>query len=179
MGCVVLYFHGAGGLSPDAYRDIDVALKAGVAIIAINSYAQKRPYNPCANLSYTSSQGECGRAVEQILSIRKAEIVHALDQVRHVPWVDQNNIFAWGHSEGGGALASFSGAVFKGHIITGSGCQHGFKAKEPVLAILSRNDPYKSRFIPFSDLATTCLQMSGNPSNLTYVDLPGNLHNGG
>jgi len=104
----VIYLHGAGGLSSGAYGDIDVALKAGMAVIALNSYVRKRPYNV---------DGKNSSATYQILSIRKAEIVHALEQVRHVPWVDQNNLFAWGQSEGGMVLAIFPGAVFNGRNI--------------------------------------------------------------
>ena len=175
---IVIYMHGSGGLSRAAYRDIDVALKAGVAVIALNSYARTRPRNPGEDLSYTCPQGECWRIFNQIFALRTAELTYALKKVRQVPWIDQGNVFVWGQSEGGYTVAAYSGAVFKGRIITGTGCHWGFKAKEPVIAVISRDDPYVRKSHGEFSLPSTCLKVSGNAKNLTYVELPGSLHNG-
>jgi len=174
----VIYMHGGGGLSRAAYRDIDVVLKAGVAVIALNSYARTRPRNPSEDLSYTCPQGECWGTFNRIFAMRTAELTYALEKVRQVPWVDQNNVFAWGQSEGGYTIAAYPGVVFKGRIITGTGCHWGFKAKESVIAVISRDDPYVKRAHSEFSLPSTCLKVSGNASNLAYVELPGYLHNG-
>lgn len=173
----VIYLHGGGGLSRAAYGDIAVALKAGMAVIAPDSFARKRARNPGVDLNYTCPHGECWAIERTIFAQRTAELAHALERVRALPWVDQDNLFGWGHSEGGYTIAAYPGAVFNARIITGTGCAWGFRAKEPALAVISRDDPYVARHHLQYTRPSTCLKISGNAPNLTYVELPGDRHN--
>ena len=173
----VIYMHGAGGLSRSAYGDIDVALEAGVAVIALDSYARERPGNPGVDLSYTCPDGTCWTIDRQILAFRTAELAYALERLKQVPWVDQDNVFGWGQSEGVYAIGTYPGAVFKGRIITGNGCAWGFRAEEPALAVISRRDPYVARHRLEFTRPSNCLEISGRAGNLTYVEIPGAVHN--
>jgi len=168
--------HGAGGLSYRSSGDLDIAIDAGLVVIALNSYARDRPKNPGVDLNYTCPGGECWPIARQIFDLRTAELSHALKQVRKLPWVDQNNLFGWGHSEGGYTMAAYPGNIFKARIITGTGCAWGFEAEEPALAVISRDDPYVARHRLEHTRPSTCLKVSGNASNLTYVERPGVVH---
>lgn len=151
----VLYFHGAGGLnSPESRGDFDVLEKLNIAVVAPHSYARERPRN---------DMGDAGLAIAtEIFYLRDEEITLALERVRQLTWVDQSNIFIWGHSEGGMVVAAYPGAICNGRILTGTGCQWGFRAKEPVLALQAKNDPYKGVWkIPSSGEPTTCKWMGG------------------
>ncbi|MBL6929189.1 MAG: hypothetical protein ISR44_08450 [Rhodospirillales bacterium] len=174
----VIYMHGGGGLSPYAYKDIKIVQKAGFAVIALNSYARTRPSNPGNDLNYTCPHGDCWAIDRNIFNFRNAELKYALEQVRLLPWVDQNNLFGWGHSEGTYAMAAYPGAIFKARIITGGGCAWGFAAEEPTLAVIARNDAYVARHRLKHTRPSTCKKKSGNASNLTYLEVPGNTHNG-
>jgi len=80
----LIYMHGSGGLWPGAYKDIAVAEKAGLAVIAINSYARDRPKNPGQNLA--SSCDNCWHIYREIFALRTAELAYTLQKVRHLPW---------------------------------------------------------------------------------------------
>ena len=91
--------------------------------------------------------------------------------MRKVPWVDQENLFGWGHSEGVQAMGDFPGANFKARILTGSDCRRGFAAEEPTLVVMATNDPYHG------GKDENCLTHSGNADNVTYLEIPGGEHN--
>ncbi len=174
----IIYMHGAGGVaSQSSFGDIDIARKAGLVVIAADSFARERPENPGIDLTYMCPMGECWGIAHQIFAMRTAELAFALEQVRQLPWVDQNNLFGWGHSEGGYTMAAYPGAVFKSRIITGTGCAWGFNAEEPTLAVISQEDAYVARHHLEDTQPTTCDEMSFNAPNLTYVEIPGFVHN--
>lgn len=166
----VIYMHGSGGLSPSAYGDLDVLKKAGMAVIALDSFARTRPINPDGDLS-NQCGAPCGGTQDKIAAMRKAELTHALERVRQLSWVDQNNLFGWGHSEGVYAMGAYPGAIFKGRILTGNDCYRGFGAQEPTLVVMARGDPYqKGKFVG-------CQNKSGFNDTMTYVEIPGDVHN--
>jgi len=173
----VIYMHGSGGLSSSAMGDIRVIRAARMAVIAPSSYARKRPKNPGEVRGSTCS--DCWGTFDKIFALRTAELTYALEQVQKLSWVDQDNLFLWGHSEGGYTVAAYRTSLVKGRIITGTGCHQGFNAEEPTIAVISRGDHYVRKSHAQGRKSTTCLAMSGNADNLTYVDIPGTVHNGG
>lgn len=82
--------------------------------------------------------------------MRQHEAAHAIRMAHTLPWVDQNNIFLMGLSQGGITTATFSGEPVKARIIEGWGCHavwpeyHGLNApeSEPVLSLVSDKDPW-------------------------------------
>ena len=174
----VIFMHGGGGLGYNAQSDIEVVLEQGYAVIAPDSFARERQKNPGIDLSYTCSGPGCFEQFDRIFNLRTAELAYALGKARQVPWIDQNNLFGWGHSEGGYTMAAYPGAIFKGRIITGTGCHRGFNAKEPVLVVVAVNDPYMHKSHLENESPTTCRIKSRNASNLTYIELPGFTHHG-
>ncbi len=107
----------------------------------------------------------------EIVALRQAELSYALKRVRELPWVDQDHLFGWGHSEGVVAMGNFPGAIFKARILTGYDCHRGFAAEEPTLVVMASEDPYhghKSR---------NCWTASNGAENVTYLEVPGSEHN--
>lgn len=166
----LIYMHGAGGLWRGTYKDLAIARKAGLAVIALDSFARARPQNPDANLSNPCG-GPCAWIQREIVALREAELSHALKRVRALSWVDQDNLFGWGHSEGVYAMARYPGAAFKALILTGNDCYRGFAVQKPTLVVMARHDPYHGGKVD------TCRTAAQGAENLSYLEVPGAQHN--
>ncbi len=166
----MIYMHGGGGVSSrTAMGDIDTARIAGLIVIAPDSFARNRSKNP--DIDPNVACYRCGDEMALIGQLRRAELAYAVEQVRKLPWVDQDNLFGWGHSEGTFGMAPYSGNVFKARVITGHGCRDGLGAKEPTLAIISAKDPFAKKW------RSSCERFVSSKKNLTYLEIPGTEHN--
>ena len=83
--------------------------------------------------------------------MREAEMEYAATQIRRLPWVDPDNVFVLGTSEGGLAVATTRGRSFKGYIVTAWTCRQDYLTEmqglwvpmdKPVLAIVYADDPW-------------------------------------
>ena len=84
-----------------------------------------------------------------IYDFRSAELTYALEKISEIPWVDYDNLFLFGASEGAVTAALFRGNVFNGRVIaqwtcTGAPLIEGIDApkNEPILAIVKERDPW-------------------------------------
>jgi acetyl esterase/lipase len=96
----VVYLHGRSGM---IRGDVDyrlIVLQEGFAVFEPDAYA--RPGH-----SYDNST----------LKKRIEELAYAIDQIRELPWVDQDRIVLMGFSEGGRAVKSWSEPGFATRII--------------------------------------------------------------
>lgn len=140
----VVYMHGCSGLSPE-FNGIGALLADwGYAVFAPNSFAAgDRPWQP-----------DCGKTrfrpwpSKRINQRRLAEIAHTAWQVGRLPWIDPRNVYLIGLSEGGAAVARYSGDAFRGHIIIAAQCRSltspthylGAPKSTPVLAVHAKHD---------------------------------------
>ncbi len=166
----VLYLHGCTGFIP--WYDgnwAETLTAAGYAVVMPTSLAREdRPTN-CDPATQRAGWAP------QVHEMRLEEIKYALEQLRTVTWVDQQNIFLMGHDEGGIAVARWSGSEFNGHIISGWKCTHpqgwlsGVHAPRttPVLAINHQNDPWY-----LGALDGSCARRD----NVREIILPGSGH---
>jgi hypothetical protein len=103
-----------------------------------------------------------------------------LEQVKQSPWVDKNNIFLMGHSEGGVSAALSKNNEFKGVIISGWTCTHtvlGVIQSDktiPVLAMAWTNDVW----FYGRGLGTEgrCIDSAEGRINFTQIDIEGVGH---
>ena len=139
----VVYMHGCSGLGGGINGVGQLLADWGYAVFAPNSFAagdRKR-------------QPDCGKTrmrlwhPERINQRRLAELTHAAQQVGRLPWIDQRNVYLMGVSEGGAAVARYSGDTFRGHIIIASQCRSsagghylGAPKSTPVLAVHAKHD---------------------------------------
>ena len=82
---------------------------------------------------------QCGRQSPWVYQARLAEIDYALAQLRKLPWIDNNNLILFGHSEGGVAASRYTGLAFDGVVITSAGCWK-YALRLPALAVVSAGD---------------------------------------
>ena len=143
---VVIYMHGCTGIyAHNSASGAWLAGELGLAVIQPLSFA--RNYRPSNCDPATKSGGMFRRA----LSFRIAEANFAIREARTLPWIDGENVFLMGHSEGGITASKFRGENVNARIVEGATCHYGWPdwsglaapESEPVLALLGANDPWQ------------------------------------
>ena len=164
----MVYLHGCTGLRN---RDFLKRLaSAGFAVIAPNSFARRHRPLQCDPDSRTGGYNLF------VYDFRLAEISYALGRIGELGWVDANNLFLVGASEGGVAAALYRGDEFKARVIAQWTCNGApivrgiaAPASEPILAIVHIDDPW---YAPERTQGQTgdCGQfMAGRPSSRSIV----------
>jgi dienelactone hydrolase len=137
----VVFLHGCTGIGNLAFLE-DLA-RQGYAVVAPDSFARR--YRP---LQCDPKTSRGGRNLF-VYDFRSAELTYALERLPNLPWVDLDNLFLIGASEGAVTAALFRGDVFNARVIaqwtcTGAPLVAGIGAppRTPVLAIVREDDPY-------------------------------------
>lgn len=146
---VVVYMHGCTGVSDADRKLMNTIAKQGYLVVAPNSMARRMRPRQCDSDNHASVGGNYF-----VFDFRQEEINYALQEMLRVNgdwsrWVDVNNLFLMGVSEGGLAVAHYRGDVFKARIITQWTCHGGTLVRgisgpedTPILAIVRKNDPW-------------------------------------
>ena len=139
----VVYFHGCAGMVIPSQQHLDwLEGLEGFVTIAPDSFARQRPVHCFSDYTVDISLSA------EVGAMRQSEINHALRQVRAMPWVDRNNIFLMGHSQGASTVAGYRGEVrVRGRVLINGGCHDvmggdGLRAGEAVLSFTSGRDPW-------------------------------------
>lgn len=168
---VVVYLHGCGGFGNSGSVNAGMLADAGFVVVAPDSFARPNRVRTCDPKTH-SRAGPKG-IYRNVIAWRLEELERALAGLKDYPWVDWNNIFLFGHSQGSNAAAAYPGNVFKGRIMSGTRCSTGYQgpASEPALAVYSENDPWrKGRPIKCLDyVGTTGMQVLGLAGKLHVV----------
>ncbi|MEA1915775.1 MAG: hypothetical protein U9N30_10750, partial [Campylobacterota bacterium] len=142
----LFYMHGSSGLyKGDVYRKYIVE-NLGFIFFAPNSHKIKnRPTykSPAKHSEY-----------KKVHKVRLAEIYYNHKKLKKLNFVDNQNIFLMGNSEGGLAAAIYKNNSFKARIITAFSCESsyfyknfklGSKKDTPLLNIIGTNDEFFSQ----------------------------------
>ncbi len=139
----ILYFHGCDGIGVEEESARIAYMEVGYAVFFPDSFARVGRRSNCRTDTFSTSSAPEAHAY------RIEEIAYARKQLRAIPWVDQDRVFAIGFSEGGMALAGYDGNDFTGVIITGWHCDgrgryQGLRTPDeiPVLTIIAADDPW-------------------------------------
>lgn len=144
----VIYLHGCSGIWPGTYRRIDFLAANGYAVIAPASLARLKYPQSC------DVAGHRGGLYRQTLRMRQHDAAHAIEQARKLPWVDGDNLYLMGLSEGAITTATLApaGAAtgVNARVVEGWTCHagwheyHGVNAppSEPVLSLVAQDDPW-------------------------------------
>jgi dienelactone hydrolase len=137
----VVFMHGCTGIGN--LRFLEDLARQGYAVVAPDSFARR--YRPLQCDPKTSRGG----SNLFVYDFRSAELTYALERLPDLPWVDLDNLFLVGASEGAVTAALFRGDVFNARVIaqwtcTGAPLVAGIGAprRTPVLAIVREDDPY-------------------------------------
>lgn len=168
----VIFVHGCAGLGRGNLRYMRFLARAGYAVIAPDSFARRYRPETCDPSRHRGIKGAPHRRVNQM---RQEEIHHAVYRVRQLHWIDQENLFLMGHSQGGTAAAAYEGDEFSAHVIAGSTCWRGVWAPlgTPAFTLYSKDDPWR-RGRP----ADSCLRKAeGRGVNMAFHLFEGRAHN--
>ncbi len=144
----IIYLHGCSGVWKGTYQRIDFLARNGFAVIAPISFARKKYPKSC---NVKKHQGGLYRPT---LKMRQNDAGYAISQAKKLSWVDVNNVFLMGLSQGGITTATFysddPAASVNARVVEGWTCHAGWKeyrginapANEPVLTLVGENDPW-------------------------------------
>lgn len=162
----VIYVHGCGGFDWTFYEaDYAKALaKAGFVVLAPDSYARG-----------PRRKRVCGDVRIDTIELRREEIREVLRQIEKLEWINKDNLFLAGHSEGGITTAMFKGDQFRAYFIAGWTCtskSHEFDRihapkDRPVLAVVGTNDEYHVG--TFREKDDCGMRMQGRPGSKSMV----------
>lgn len=141
---IVVYLHGCAGLGRISHDAAQLLAEAGYAVIMPDSFARERKPKSCDPARVV------GGLHRGVLGWRQAEANQAIRKARRLAWVDADNLFLWGFSEGGTTAATVTGEPVSARIIEGWTCHAGWGEyrglqapdAEPVLALLGADDPW-------------------------------------
>lgn len=144
----VVYMHGCSGIWAGTLRRINFLANNGFAVIAPPSFAREKYPRSCDVYLYQ------GGLYRDTLKMRQYDAGYTIEQAKRLPWVDENNIFLMGLSEGGITTATFyskqdnhsvNARVIEGWTCTSTwGEYKGVRAPktQPVLSLLGSKDPW-------------------------------------
>jgi len=171
---VVIYLHGCAGIQ--SYHDQQWGrhlANLGFVVVLPDSFARPKRVSNCDSTTNTVSH-----RFPMAIPYREQEIAYAMLELKKLSWVDVDNIFFMGHSEGAEALArtrikGMRGIVLSsGFCFTGIGFEQGVKS----LTISYSIDPWfgqsKSRCSNGRvDGSLTTVELSGTGHANTYDDI--------
>lgn len=137
----VVFLHGCTGIGNLPF--LEELGRQGYAVVAPDSFARR--YRPL-QCDPKSSRG--GRNLF-VYDFRSAELTYALERLPDLAWVDLDNLFLIGASEGAVTAALFRGDVFNARVIAQWTCAGaplvagiGAPRRTPILAIVREDDPF-------------------------------------
>ena len=144
----VIYLHGCSGIWPGTLTRINFLARNGYAVIAPASFARLKYPRSCRTDTHE------GGLYRPILGMRQNDAGHAIASAKVLPWVDSENVFLMGLSEGGITTATFAGSgrehAVRARVVEGWTCQSGWPeqaginapSSEPVLTLVGAKDPW-------------------------------------
>jgi hypothetical protein len=165
---VVVYLHGCAGIQ--SYHDRQWGhhiSKGGFIVILPDSFARPKRVANCDPKTNSITY-----RFPIVLPFREQEIAYAMLELKKLPWVDTDNIFFMGHSEGAEALAKTQIKGMRGIVLSGGFCFTGIGFEQGIqsLTISYNSDPW------FGQSKSRCSNGRVDGS-LTSVELDGSGHN--
>lgn len=143
----IVFVHGCAGMLRGERRRVEFFADNGYAVISPISFAREKYPRSCSIFLPKRSLMYRGT-----LAMRQYDVAYAIQQARKLEWVDENNLFLVGHSEGAILAATFhhSEAGVNARIAESWTCQADWPeyrgvnapANEPILTLVSKNDPW-------------------------------------
>lgn len=165
----VIYLHGCGGIWSGTRARMDVFKRNGFAVITPASFARNKYPKSCDPVK------KVGGFYRDILKMRQLDTLHAIQEARKLNWVDPDNIFLVGFSEGAIVSATLSAELdqpLRARVIEGWTCQAGWPEYrglnratiEPVLTLVAEGDPWFQNYWTKGDCAEFINKENGSRS---------------
>ena len=141
---LVVYLHGCSGINSISHNTAKFLADNGYAVVMPDSFQRLDKPKSCEPNTLRAGMHR------GVTYWRRAEAKLAIRQARSLFWVDQENIFLWGFSEGAIAAATISNGPVNARIIEAWTCNSSWfenvglfaPEDEPVLALLGNQDPW-------------------------------------
>lgn len=153
----VIFLHGCAGQLAGEERRIQFFAQNGFAVISPNSLERSKYPKSCRIFPKKAFM------YRGHLPLRQYDVSHAIKEAKKLDWVDQNNVFLFGHSEGAILAATFDdpSVSVNARIVESWTCHatwpeyKGVNApvSEPVLTLVSAGDPWFTE----GEMAGTCV----------------------
>ena len=178
----VIYLHGCSGVWEGTYARINFLAMNGYAVIAPVSFARKKYPKSC------DPEQKVGGFYRGTLKMRQYDAGYAIAKAKTLSWVDSNNVFLMGFSQGGVTTATFSSksklTSVNARVIEGWTCNAGWheysgiKApkSEPVLTLVGINDPWFQNSWTKGDCSSSLHKRNGSKSIVYNDDYLGHRH---
>ncbi len=144
----IIYLHGCSGVWQGTYTRLNFFAGSGYAVIAPVSFARIKYPQSC------DIQKHKGGMYRHTLKMRQHDAGYAIEKAKQLDWVDPNNIFLVGLSQGGITAATFFSKEpiksVNARVIEGWTCHAGWEEykgikapkNQPVLSIVGDKDPW-------------------------------------
>ena len=144
----VIYLHGCSGVWSGTYTRINFLAGNGYAVIAPVSFARNKYPKSC------NPEGHRGGLYRPTLYMRQNDAGYAIAKAKALSWVDDNNVYLMGLSQGGITTATFTSTdvatSVRARVVEGWTCHAGWPEyggisapnNEPVLTVVGSGDPW-------------------------------------
>ena len=144
----VIYLHGCTGVWSGTHTRINFLARNGYAVIAPVSFARRKYPKSCDPARHE------GGFYRSTLLMRQNDAGFAIAKAKALPWVDSDNVFLMGLSQGGITTATFFSPApeksLRARIVEGWTCHAGWVEykginapdSEPVLTLVGSKDPW-------------------------------------
>ena len=143
----IIYLHGCSGIWSGTHARMDAFQRGGFAVIAPVSLARNKYPQSCDLVK------KVGGFYRSVLKMRQFDALHAIREARKLNWVDPDNIFLVGFSEGAivsATLSAESDQPLRARVVEGWTCHAGWSEyrglnstiNEPVLTLVAKGDPW-------------------------------------
>jgi dienelactone hydrolase len=178
---LIVFLHDAGGVTGAVNRLLKSLESENFAVVLPDSYARDGRRTDCEGKPWNPEN--CAMAPDIYLA-RRAELLYAVEAARHLPWVDQQNVFLAGSGEGAIAVALWGGEVeVSGYVVANWTCTApaelawaaGLRvpSDRPTLALATRGHRWSGR--PGWD--GRCADQAAADAALTSVTIDSGLRN--
>jgi dienelactone hydrolase len=172
---IVIYLHGCTGIGNQPF--MEALARRGYVVVAPDSLARR--YRPLQ----CDPEHQRGGYNLFVYDFRSAELTYALQRLAGLPWVDRDNLFLVGNSEGGVVAALYRGDEFNARVITQWTCEGaplvrgiGAPADTPILAIVHGHDPWYGGKKSLGQQGDCGRFMKGRPGSQSLVLAQGKGH---
>ena len=153
----VIFLHGCAGQLAGEERRIQFFARNGFAVISPNSLERSKYPKSCRLFPKKAFM------YRGHLPLRQYDVSHAIKEAKKLEWVDRDNVFLFGHSEGAILAATFNdpSVSVNARLVESWTCHASWPeyigvnapVSEPVLSLLSAGDPW---FVK-GEMAGTCV----------------------
>lgn len=178
---LVIFLHDAGGVTGKVNRLLKALEVENFAMVLPDSYARDGRRFDCEGRTWDPEN--CAMAPDIYLA-RRAELIHAVEAARRLPWVDRANVFLVGSGEGAIAVALWGGEVeVSGYVVADWTCTapadrpwyDGLRipAGRPTLALATRGHRWADR----PGWIGTCADRAAAGAALTAATIDSGIRN--